>query len=453
MAFLLSLAVESEGILMDKICVEDGYSRAISLREEAETLQKDLQAAHRRLHDKSTTKREWLGWLKGATAEKAESRRLQETAEDIRSRCDAFVVVGIGGSYLGAKAAENMFLSPFHNEQADPSQNTPRIYWAGHHLGGQYLTRLLKRLDEQEVAVNVISKSGTTTEPALSFHILEDYLIKRYGKEEASRRIVVTTDPEKGLLKKMAREKNYPSFSIPTDVGGRYSILTPVGLFPMAVMGIDIEAFKKGAEDAFCEYEKEGLSVNQTWRYAAFRHLWYRRGKKIEALVHYDPRLYFFGKWAQQLFGESEGKEEKGLFPVPLQYTTDLHSMGQYLQEGKRHLIETALWLEEAEDEPRIKEDLTEDDELYYLAGKTWKDVNEKAAIGTRQAHSEGGVPSIFIRIPSLTPYYFGALSAFFMKSCALSGYLLGVNPFDQPGVEAYKKQMFRLLKKPGYTI
>jgi glucose-6-phosphate isomerase len=435
---------------MDLIRLDDRGAVGYVSPQKLYAMEERVEMAHRALHEFTGPGKDGLGWLDWPEhVDERELLRLAGTARRLRETSEALVVIGIGGSYLGAKAGAEMLLPSFWNELPDRVRRGPRIYWAGHHLDSRYLTELLERLDGQDVAVNVISKSGTTLEPALTFRFIQQYMEKRYGAEKAARRIVVTTDAERGLLRQMADEKGYERFTIPADIGGRYSVLTPVGLFPLAMLGIDPGGILAGARLARQWYGSSGYTRNDTWRYAAIRSLLYRQGFKVDAFVHYDPSLKSMGSWFQQLFGESEGKDGKGLFPVSLQFTTDLHSMGQYMQEGERHILETVLLVDE-DRRPLIIPGVAGDpDHLNYLTGKAMAEVNQKAALGTYEAHTQGGVPCLEIRLPRTTPEYFGALTYFFMKSCALSGYLLGVNPFDQPGVEAYKVNMFRLLGKP----
>ncbi|NMB16706.1 MAG: glucose-6-phosphate isomerase, partial [Firmicutes bacterium] len=312
-----------------------------------------------------------------------------------------------------------------------------------------YMADLLDLLDDQEVSINVISKSGTTTEPAIAFRILKGYMERRYGKGMAKDRIFVTTDEKKGALKKLADEEGYASFIIPDDVGGRYSVLTPVGLLPMAAAGLDVEEVIQGAADAYGRLQSPDLAENDCYRYAVLRHLLYQKGKIVELLVSYEPSLQYFAEWWKQLFGESEGKENKGIFPASCQYTTDLHSLGQYVQEGRRIIFETVIDIGQPRREVKIPPDPADGDGLNYLAGKTMDHVNRQAFLGTLLAHTDGGVPNLVLTVPRLSPYHCGELFYFFQKACGLSGYLLGVDPFDQPGVEAYKKNMFALLGKP----
>ena len=435
---------------MDPIRLDDSGVAGFVSPQKLYAMEERVEMAHRALHEAKGPGKDGLGWLDWPErVDDREMLRLDGVARRLRETSDALLVIGIGGSYLGARAGAEMLLSPFWNELPTRVRHSPRIYWAGHHLDSRYLQELLERLDGQDLAVNVISKSGTTLEPALAFRFIQGYMEKRYGPERAARRIVVTTDNQRGVLRQIAEEKGYERFAIPADIGGRYSVHTPVGLFPLAVLGIDPARILQGARLARQWYGSSGYTRNDTWRYAAIRSLLYRQGSKIEALVHYDPALKSLGSWFQQLFGESEGKEWKGLFPVALQYTTDLHSMGQYVQEGERHVFETGVLIAEDRHPTTIPAMAGDPDHLNYLSGKSLAEVNQKAALGTREAHIQGGVPVLEIHVPQATPEYFGALTYFFMKSCALSGYLLGVNPFDQPGVEAYKQNMFRLLGKP----
>jgi glucose-6-phosphate isomerase len=333
----------------------------------------------------------------------------------------------------------------------DGKRKSPQVFFVGNNISSTYVTHLLQLLEGRDYSVNVISKSGTTTEPAIAFRIFREALEKKYGKEQARKRIFATTDREKGALKKLANEEGYESFIIPDDVGGRYSVLTAVGLLPIAVAGIDIDAMMQGAADARSQYSSEQLSDNESYQYAAVRNALYRKGKMTEILVNYEPSLHFVSEWWKQLFGESEGKDYKGIYPASVDFSTDLHSMGQFIQEGSRHLFETVILVDRPEHEIVIGTDADNLDGLNFLSGKTMDFVNKKAFQGTMLAHSDGGVPNLIVTIPDLSAYSFGYMVYFFEKACGLSGYLLGVNPFDQPGVEAYKKNMFALLGKPGY--
>jgi glucose-6-phosphate isomerase len=415
---------------------------------EIQYISDDIRKAHNYLHQGTGQGNDFLGWVDlPVKYDKQEYENIQKAAEKIRSDSDILVVIGIGGSYLGAKAAIHMLTHSFSHLQKNSS---PQVLFAGNHISSTYLSELLEVLEGKEVSLNVISKSGTTTEPALAFRILREFMEKKY-QDKANDRIYVTTDAETGALKEFADQKGYQTFIIPDDVGGRFSVLTAVGLLPIAVSGIDIDSLMQGALYAHSCYGTPDLEKNTAYQYSALRNVLYRKGFNIELLVNYEPSLQYFSEWWKQLFGESEGKDHKGLFPASVNFTTDLHSMGQYIQDGKRQLFETVLVVEESAKEIVIPNDPQDIDGLNYLAGKTLGFVNQKAFEGTLLAHTEGGVPNLVIRIPEISPYYFGCLVYFFEKACGISGYLLGVNPFDQPGVEAYKSKMFSLLGKPGY--
>jgi len=430
------------------------FSKAHAFVQEHELLQLQpaVQLAHKQLHDKTGPGSDFLGWLElPVKYDASERERIKEVAASIQQHSDVLLVIGIGGSYLGARAAIEMCSHSFYHQLPAEKKDKPEVYFVGHHLSSTYLADLLDLLDGKEISINVISKSGTTTEPAIAFRILRDYLEKRYGKEEARKRIIATTDRAKGALRQLAEEEGYETFVIPDDIGGRYSVLTAVGLLPIAVAGISIDAMLEGAAAAAELYQNPSLEENPSYQYAAVRQLLARKGKEIELLVHYLPSLQMFAEWWKQLFGESEGKDGKGIFPASVSFTTDLHSMGQYIQEGRRNLFETVLFVKESSRTVLIGEDPDNVDGLNYLAGKSLDFVNQKAFEGTLLAHSDGGVPNLIISVPELSPYTFGQLVYFFEKACAMSGYLLGVNPFNQPGVEAYKQNMFALLGKPGF--
>jgi glucose-6-phosphate isomerase len=386
-----------------------------------------------------------LGWRDWPVIyDRDELVRMQTAAEKVQDDTTMLVNIGIGGSYLGARAGLELLLPPFHQE------DSLRVYWAGHHLSGGYLVDLMNQLDQGEVSLHVVSKSGTTTEPGLAFRILRGYMEKRYGTKEAAERIYVTTDPASGALRTMADDAGYRRFTIPPTIGGRYSVLTPCGLFPMAACGIPVESILAGAQTGRQRY-LELNPQNPAVRYAVIRQYLYQAGKKIEAFIHWDPRLEYLGRWFQQLFAESEGKEGKGLFPVTMQYSTDLHSMGQYMQEGERHVFETVLWATDPGCDLTVPRDIGDLDGLNYLAGKAFDGINHEAARGTRTAHMAGGVPVLGIEVADLTPASVGEIFYFFMVACTVSAIMMGVNPFDQPGVEAYKQEMFRRLGKPGF--
>ena len=402
-------------------------------------LSSDMLRCHDLIHQGGGEGSDYLGWVdKPISPDFMEIELIQSTAEALRSHSEVLIVIGIGGSYLGARAAIEML---------NPSLSS-NVFFAGHHLSGAYLKQLIQEIGDRDVSLNVISKSGTTTEPALAFRFLRQYMLQRYGKEETKRRIVITTDLEKGALREMARREGYGSFTVPSDIGGRYSVLTPVGLLPMAFAGIDINQVFQGANKSYYECSTLDLSENPAYSYAFSRQWMMQQGKQIELLVQYDPKLFYLTEWWKQLFGESEGKQGKGLFPANLSFTTDLHSMGQYIQQGPRHLFETVIDITKNQEDLEITGTGEEGDGLQYLEGKTMSFVNRMAMEGTLQAHAEGGVPSVVLQIAKLNAFSFGYLVYFFMKACAMSAYLIDVNPFDQPGVEAYKQNMFRLLGK-----
>ena len=419
---------------------------------ELDYLEEAVKCAHNKLHNKNGAGSDFLGWIDlPVNYDKEEFERIKKAAEKIKSDSDVLVVIGIGGSYLGARAAIELLSHSFHNSLSCEKRTAPKIFYVGNSISSTYLADLLEAVEGKDISVNVISKSGTTTEPAIAFRIFKDYLEKKYGKEEAKNRIYATTDKAKGALKTLADSEGYQTFVVPDDVGGRFSVVTAVGLLPIAAAGINIDEIMQGAADAREEYSNPSLKDNASYQYAAARNALYNKGKGIEILVNYEPSLVYFNEWWKQLYGESEGKDNKGLFPAGVSFSTDLHSMGQYIQEGRRDLFETVINVETPR--KRVVIEKTEDnlDGLNFLAGKEVDFVNKKAFEGTLLAHNDGGVPNIILNVPEISPYYFGHLVYFFEKACGISGYLLGINPFDQPGVEAYKKNMFALLGKPGY--
>lgn len=411
-----------------------------------------VKTAHEKLHNGTGAGSDFLGWVDlPVNYDKEEFARIKNSAAKIKSDSDVLIVIGIGGSYLGARAAIEMLTNNFHNALDKDKRKAPKIFYVGNNISSTYMTELLQAIEGKDVSLNVISKSGTTTEPAIAFRILKSYVEKKYGVEEARKRIYATTDKAKGALKTLADSEGYETFVVPDDVGGRFSVLTAVGLLPIAAAGIDIDAMMQGAADAREKYSNPSLEENDAYKYAAVRNALYNKGKVVEMLVNYEPSLHYFNEWWKQLYGESEGKDNKGLFPAACDFTTDLHSMGQYVQEGRRVLFETVINVEKAKYEIEIEKDEQDLDGLNFLVGKTMDFVNKQAFQGTLLAHNDGGVPNVVLSVPELTPYYFGYMVYFFEKACGISGYLLGVNPFDQPGVEAYKKNMFALLGKPGY--
>ena len=402
------------------------------------------------LYSKQGAGNDFLGWVTLPTSITAsEIARIEEVAEALRSRAEVIVCIGIGGSYLGAKAVAEAMSDSF----AFLHGNTgPKVVFAGQNLSEDYTYELLDAVREKSLAAIVISKSGTTTEPAVAFRIIKAEIEKRYGKEGAAERIVAITDRARGALKTLATNEGYPTFVIPDDVGGRFSVLTPVGLLPLAAAGVDIAALVRGAQEMECATGADvPFDENLSVQYAAVRYALYESGRKIEILGSYEPKLQYVNEWWKQLYGESEGKDGKGLFPASVTLTADLHSMGQYIQEGERTMFETILSVESSKHEVRIEADAENLDGLNYLAGKRLSEVNRMAELGVRLAHVDGGVPNIRIGLPAIDEHSLGALLYFFEKACGISGYLLGVNPFNQPGVEAYKKNMFALLEKPGY--
>lgn len=430
------------------------YQHALSFMAENELSQLAAEAelAERKLQGKvkDAAGADFLGWVRWPeTYDKEEYRRLKEAAKRIRENSDVLIVIGIGGSYLGARAGIEMLHHRFYNQLPKAVRKGPEVYFLGHHLSSDYVQDLYTMLEDKDISINVISKSGTTTEPAVAFRILREYMEKRYGKEEASKRIYATTDRSRGALKSLANDEGYETFTIDDDIGGRYSVLTPVGLLPLAVSGLDTDAMLAGAAQAMNDYEAADWSENSCYQYAIARQVLYRKGYTTELFVTYQPALAYFAEWWKQLFGESEGKNQKGVFPASVQFTTDLHSMGQYIQQGLRNLYETVLFVDKSEHQIMIPRDDQDLDGLNYLAGKPMDFVNEKAFEGTLLAHTEGGVPNLVVRVPELSSFVFGQLVYFFEKACGISSYLQGVNPFDQPGVEAYKQHMFALLGKP----
>jgi len=404
------------------------------------------------LESRSGKQDDFVGWLHLPTNyDKEEFERIKVAAKKIQDNSEVFVVIGIGGSYLGARAVIESLTHTFSSLQSKEQRKTPQIVYVGNNLSPNYISDLLEVIADKEVSVNVISKSGTTTEPAIAFRIFKEFIEQKYGEKEARNRIFVTTDKNKGALKNLATEMKYETFVVPDNVGGRFSVLTAVGLLPIAVAGIDIDELMEGARFAEEKYSDTSLKYNQCYRYAAVRNLLYKDGKTTEILANYEPKMHYVVEWWKQLYGESEGKEGKGIFPTGMDFTTDLHSLGQYVQEGQRNLFETVLEIIEPQSDITIKIDENNVDGLNFLAGKTVDFVNKQAMQGTIEAHVTGNVPNIKISMNRLDAKTLGHLLYFFEKACAISGMILGVNPFNQPGVEEYKKNMFRLLGKPGY--
>jgi glucose-6-phosphate isomerase len=438
---------------MDSIQLNIKHLAGIVSEEEILLKSEQASAANKALYDGTREGNDFLGWVELPSSITEENiREIEDSATVLRTRCDAVVVIGIGGSYLGARAVIDALSSSFDWLQDKDKRKNPVVLYAGNNIGEDYLYELMSLLEDREFGIINISKSGTTTEPALAFRLLKDMLEKKVGAEETKNRIVAITDESKGALRTLADSEGYKTFVIPDNVGGRYSVLTPVGLLPIAVAGINIRKLIQGA----VEIEK-GTSITTSFDYnlpaiyAVIRNELYKRGKKIEILANYHPKLHFLAEWWKQLFGESEGKENLGIFPAAVDFTTDLHSMGQWIQEGERTIFETVISVKQPDNKVKIPRDDRDLDGLNYLEGKRVDEVNKMAELGTRIAHVDGGVPNLLIEIPQLNEKYMGQLIYFFEKACGISGYMLGINPFNQPGVEAYKKNMFALLEKPGF--
>ena len=419
---------------------------------EVSHIKDQVESAHQLLQEGGGPGSDFLGWLNLPTDyDRDEFTRIKQAAEKIKGNSEILIVIGIGGSYLGAKAALDFLNHSFYNELPQEDRTTPQIFFAGNSISSTYLKDLVELVGDRDFSVNVISKSGTTTEPAIAFRVFKHLLEKKYGKDEARNRIFATTDKSKGALKTVADEEGYETFVIPDDVGGRFSVLTPVGLLPIAVSGADIDQLMAGAQAASQDFANPNLEDNQAYQYAALRNILYRKGKVTELLINYEPSLRYLSEWWKQLFSESEGKDQKGIYPSSANYSTDLHSLGQFIQEGRRNLFETVIKIDQPQKGITIPEQEDDLDGLDYLQGKDLDFVNTKAFQGTLLAHTDGQVPNFVITIPDQSPYTLGYLFYFFEKAVAISGYLNAVNPFDQPGVEAYKENMFALLGKPGY--
>lgn len=430
------------------------YSKASQFFNDHELnyMQAQVETADKALRNGTGPGSDYIGWVDWPTNyDKEEFTRIKEAAKKIQTDSEVLVVIGIGGSYLGARAAIEFLNHSFYNVQTSDQRKTPQIFFAGNSISSTYLADLIEVIGERDFSINMISKSGTTTEPAIAFRVFKELLIKKYGKEEAPKRIYSTTDKSRGAAKHEADTEGYETFVIPDDIGGRFTVLTAVGLLPIAVSGADIDAMMAGAKDAQEAYSSSDLSENGAYQYAALRNILYRKGKVTELLINYEPGMQYFSEWWKQLFGESEGKDQKGIYPSSANFSTDLHSLGQYIQDGQRNIFETVIKVENARKNIRIPE-LAEDlDGLKYLEGKEIDFVNTKAFQGTLLAHTDGDVPNLLLTIPEMDAYTLGYMVYFFEIAVAISGYLNSVNPFDQPGVEAYKENMFALLGKPGF--
>ncbi len=431
----------------NKITMNIDFIRDFISEKELDEIFPRIEEINDKINSKTGQGSDFLGWLDLPDRTLDSYPGFQEIVAEVREEADLFLVIGIGGSYLGARAVIEAMDTGLHEK----APLTPDIIFAGYNIDSEYMTKLLEYIKDKNLYVNVISKSGTTTEPGIAFRVVKAMMEKVYGRDGARKRILATTDAKKGALRQMAEEEGYRTFTIPADVGGRFSVLTPVGLLPIAVSGNYAETLLEGAREMKENLQNNSFETNIANLYAAIRYLLYQKGKTIEILANFNQKLYYFSEWWKQLFGESEGKEGKGLFPASVNFTTDLHSLGQYIQEGRRDILETFLVVNKIQDHIMVPDDEKNLDGLNYLAGKTFHEINLKAHQGTAEAHRSGGVPNLTIYIPEINAHWLGALIFMFEKAVAVSGYLLGVNPFNQPGVEAYKKNMFKLLGKPGY--
>ena len=437
---------------MGKITFDYSKTTGFISEEEIGYMSRLTEQAKDVLVSKSGAGNDFLGWIDlPVDYDKEEFSRIEKAAEKIKKDSDVLIVIGIGGSYLGARAAIEFLRHGFYNSLPKEKRGTPEIYYVGNSISSTYLQGVIDVIGDRDFSVNVISKSGTTTEPAIAFRIFKKMLEDKYGQEEAAKRIYATTDKARGALKDLATKEGYESFVVPDDVGGRFSVLTAVGLLPIAVSGADIKALMDGAASGRELALNEKFEDNEAMKYAAIRNILLRKGKSVEVLANYEPALHYIGEWWKQLYGESEGKDQKGIFPAAVDFTTDLHSMGQFIQDGARIMFETVMNVEEARETITIEKEAEDLDGLNYLAGKTMDFVNKSAMNGTILAHTDGSVPNLMIKIPKMDEFHLGQLFYFFEFACGVSGYILGVNPFNQPGVESYKRNMFALLGKPGY--
>lgn len=437
---------------MGKITFDYSKTAGFISEEEIGYMSRLTEQAKDVLVSKSGAGNDFLGWIDlPVDYDKEEFSRIEKAAEKIKKDSDVLIVIGIGGSYLGARAAIEFLRHGFYNSLPKEKRGTPEIYYVGNSISSTYLQGVIDVIGDRDFSVNVISKSGTTTEPAIAFRIFKKMLEDKYGQEEAAKRIYATTDKARGALKDLATKEGYESFVVPDDVGGRFSVLTAVGLLPIAVSGADIKALMDGAASGRELALNEKFEDNEAMKYAAIRNILLRKGKSMEVLANYEPALHYIGEWWKQLYGESEGKDQKGIFPAAVDFTTDLHSMGQFIQDGARIMFETVMNVEEARETITIEKEAEDLDGLNYLAGKTMDFVNKSAMNGTILAHTDGSVPNLMIKIPKMDEFHLGQLFYFFEFACGVSGYILGVNPFNQPGVESYKRNMFALLGKPGY--
>lgn len=438
--------------MANKVTFDFSASKKFISATETEMIKTVAEAAKEQLLNKTGAGNDFLGWIDlPIDYDKEEFTRIGKAATKIQKDSEVLLVIGIGGSYLGARAAIEFLRHSFYNSVSKEIRKTPEIYFCGNNISSTYVKHLIDVIGNREFSINIISKSGTTTEPAIAFRVFKKLLIEKYGKAEAAKRIYATTDKAKGALKSLATEEGYEAFVVPDDIGGRYSVLTAVGLLPIAVSGADITKLMEGAASMRAHCFNSTYEENDSMKYAAVRNILLRKGKSIEILANYEPSLHFVSEWWKQLFGESEGKDQKGIYPASVDFTTDLHSMGQFIQDGQRTLFETVINLEKPSSEILIEKEDVDLDGLNYLAGKSMDFINKSAMKGTLLAHTDGNVPNLMVTLPEQNEFFLGELFYFFEFACGVSGYMLGVNPFDQPGVESYKKNMFALLGKPGF--
>lgn len=437
---------------MNKVTFDYSKAAPFIRDHEVESMKKLALDAKDLLVSRKGAGNDFLGWIDlPENYDKEEFARIKKAAAKIQSDSEVLLVIGIGGSYLGARAAIEFLRHSFYNTVSKEIRKTPEIYFVGNSISSTYIKHLMDVIGDRDFSINMISKSGTTTEPAIAFRVFKEMMEKKYGKAEAAKRIYATTDKARGSLKNLANEEGYESFVVPDDVGGRFSVLTAVGLLPIAISGADIDKLMEGAQSGRKAALENGFEENDALQYAALRNILLRKGKQIEILANYEPSVHYVSEWWKQLYGESEGKDQKGIFPASVDLTTDLHSMGQFIQDGSRNLFETVINIETSREEIILQEEPVDLDGLNYLAGKSVDFVNKSAMNGTILAHTDGQVPNFMVKVPEVNEFYLGQMFYFFEFACGVSGYLLGVNPFNQPGVESYKKNMFALLGKPGY--
>ena len=437
---------------MSKVTFDYSKAAPFIKDHEVDSMKKLAEDAKELLVSKTGAGNDFLGWIDlPVDYDKEEFARIKKAAAKIQSDSEVLLVIGIGGSYLGARAAVEFLRHSFYNVVSKEIRKTPEIYFVGNSISSTYIRHLMDVIGDRDFSINMISKSGTTTEPAIAFRVFKEMMEKKYGKEEAAKRIYATTDRVKGSLKHLATEEGYETFVVPDDIGGRFSVLTAVGLLPIAVSGADIDKLMEGARAGRETALNAPFEENDSLKYAAIRNILLRKGKEIEILANYEPSVHYVSEWWKQLYGESEGKDQKGIFPASVDLTTDLHSMGQFIQDGSRNMFETVINIETSREELVLQEEPVDLDGLNYLAGKSVDFVNKSAMNGTILAHTDGQVPNLMVKVPEVNEFYLGELFYFFEFACGVSGYLLGVNPFNQPGVESYKKNMFALLGKPGY--